>query len=204
MKKSAKKKKSAFLKESWNYIKLNRSYIYFVIALFVISIFLALLFPIPASLEEQLKELIKQLIERTAGLNSFQLITYIFFNNLWVSALGIFLGIIFCVAPVIIAVSNGYVMGFVIKLMMEGLGLQDGIISLWRLFPHGIFELPAVIMSLAIGIKLGVSAISSLNQNSFRILLEELKSAVKILIFVIMPLLLIAALIEGLLIGLLG
>jgi len=32
----------------------------------------------------------------------------------------------------------------------------DGFLSLWRLLPHGIFELPAVFISLGMGLKIGM------------------------------------------------
>jgi stage II sporulation protein M len=197
-------KNENYFKQSWNYIKESKAYIYFASAIFAFFIILALAFPTPTLLEEQLKEIIRNLVDQTASLNTFQLICYIFSNNLWVSIMGIFFGIIFCIAPFFIALSNGYVVGFVIKTIVNGLGMQEGIISLWRLIPYGIFELPAVLISLGIGLRLGVSAFLALKKNSFKILLNDLKRAVKLIIYIIFPLLLIAAIIEGLLIMILG
>ncbi len=191
-------------KESRTYLGENKNYLYLVLILFLASIVSALIFSIPESLAEQIKQLLREIIEKTEGLGAIELIVYIFLNNLWVSLLGLFLGIFFCVIPVVLVITNGYVIGFVIKMMIEDLGLQDGIISLWRLFPHGIFELPAVIISLAIGVKLGFSTIEALNKNSFKILRYEIKKAIRVLFRVIIPLLLVAAVIEGILIALVG
>lgn len=190
--------------QSWNYVKQNNNLIWVTVGIFLISMLAALILPVPEALAQQIQEIIKELIEKTKDMTTLQLIGYIFMNNLYVSAMGIFLGAFFCFVPVIIALSNGYVLGFVITKLISGLGLQNGIISLWRLFPHGIFEIPAVIISLALGMRLGVSAFKALGKKSFRIFSSELKKAFKALIYIVLPLLIIAAIIEGALIGLLG
>ena len=194
----------ANFKDGLNYIKESKRYIYLASAVFALFMLIALIFPTPELLEQQIREIIKNLIEQTADLDALSLICYIFSNNLWVSILGIFLGVIFCIAPFFIALSNGYVIGFVIKTAVNGLGMREGIISLWRLFPHGIFELPAVLISLGIGLKLGVSAFLALKKNSFKILARDIKKALKLIFYIIFPLLLIAAIIEGFLITVLG
>jgi len=194
-------------KDSWNFIKSSKKQIYFGIGIFLAFIVISLIFPAPLALEEQIKIALRALAEKVNGLDALQLVEFIFWNNLFVSVIGIFLGIIFCIAPFIIASSNGYILGYVIKKLVEKLGFSDGIINLWRLLPHGIFELPAVLISLGIGIKLGLSLISSLsfsNKNSFKEFGENILKAFKTTIFIILPLLLIAAIIEGILIKMLG
>ena len=194
-------------KDSWNFIKSSKKQIYFGIGIFLAFIVISLIFPAPLALEEQIKIALRALAEKVNGLDALQLVEFIFWNNLFVSVIGIFLGIIFCIAPFIIASSNGYILGYVIKKLVEKLGFSDGIINLWRLLPHGFFELPAVLISLGIGIKLGLSLISSLsfsNKNSFKEFGENILKAFKTTIFIILPLLLIAAIIEGILIKMLG
>ena len=67
--------------------------------------------------------------------------------------LGIFLGIF----PIITTISNGVILGYVLKRTAESVG----VIEFWRLFPHGIFELPAVFISLGLGLKLGKDIIKN-------------------------------------------
>ena len=76
---------------------------------------------------------------------------YIFLNNLQSSFFGLVLGVFFGIFPIITTIVNGYILGFVsIKVVSV-----EGIFVLWRLFPHGIFELPAVFISLGLGLKFG-------------------------------------------------
>ena len=70
---------------------------------------------------------------------------------------------------------------------------------MWRLLPHGIFELPAIILSIGIGLKLGVEI---WKKDSWNVLKRNIIESLRFFIFIIMPLLVIAAIIEGLLISL--
>ena len=67
----------------------------------------------------------------------------------------------------------------------------EGISALWRLFPHGIFELPAVIFSIGIGIKIGVDLLIVKKKKK-----EKLKTnyieGLRFFLFVVIPLLLLA------------
>ena len=184
-------------KDSWNYVKESRKCIYFSILIFVIFLLIALVFPVPAELAREIKLIIQKLILETRNLNLYDLISFIFINNFSVALLAIFAGIFFCIVPVIIAISNGYVLGYVIKLTLAELGSMNGFFSLWRLLPHGIFELPAIFIGWGVGIKLGLSLINSLNQNSFKIFFKNFWQAIKVIFYIIIPLLVIAAIIEG-------
>jgi stage II sporulation protein M len=81
-----------------------------------------------------------------------ELISFIFLNNLQSSFFGMVFGIALGIFSMITSVLNGYLLGFVSsKAVYEG-----GILVLWRLFPHGIFELPALFLSTGLGLKLGL------------------------------------------------
>ena len=64
-------------------------------------------------------------------------------------------------------------------------------------FPYGIFEIPAIILSISFGIKLGMSVF---NKNPIKKLKENFIKSAKIFLLIIAPLLLIAAFIEGIMI----
>jgi stage II sporulation protein M len=152
--------------------------------------------PVPSSIVEMIKQVIQKMIEGTAGLSTFQLIRYIFFNNLLVSFLGIIFGIILGIVPIMLIITNGYVVGYVARISVE----VQGFAVLWKLVPHGIFELPAIFISLGIGLKLASSLFS---KEADKVFINRLKLAIKTFFLLILPLLLIAAIIEGCLIGLL-
>jgi len=200
-----KKNKTGFLYrnflEAWKYVGSNKNYLWLSIGFFVLFAVIAIVFPIPSQLEQSLQEMLRKLAGRVIGLNTFETIALLFTNNFFVSLVGLFSGLIFCIGSFMIAMSNGYVIGYVIKLVIQQMGLHEGIISLWRLLPHGIFEIPAIMISLAVGLRLGVSLFNSLNAGNFKGIFDDLKNAVRVSFFVILPLLVIAAIIEGMLIG---
>jgi stage II sporulation protein M len=176
--------------DSFSYIKESRNYIYLVIGFFVLSTLAGFYF---SSQLGFLDAIIKNLLERTQNLNGIDLILFIFSNNISVAFTGLFFGILFGIFPVINSVSNGLVLGYVLSRVY----IISGASEFWRILPHGIFELPAIFISLGLGIRLGMSVFS-------RQFIKDVKYAVvnsmKVFFFVIMPLLIVAAVIEGLLI----
>ena len=85
---------------------------------------------------------------------------------------------------------NGFILGFVSKLSVAEIGL----FSLWKLLPHGIFELPAIFISFASGVKLGSFIF---HKKKIEALENFLKNTLRIFILVVVPLLFLAALIES-------
>jgi len=65
------------------------------------------------------------------------------------------------------------------------------------IFPHGVFELPAVFISLGLGVRFGTFMFS---KNALSELKHRFIGSIKVFFFVIMPLLVLAAIIEGVLI----
>jgi stage II sporulation protein M len=79
-------------------------------------------------------------------------IGFLFLNNLLVAILSIFLGAILGVFPLFAALLNGFMIGAVSGEIIEGEGvayLAAGMI------PHGVFEIPAVLIAIGLGLKFG-------------------------------------------------
>jgi stage II sporulation protein M len=70
---------------------------------------------------------------------------------------------------------------------------------IWQLLPHGIFELPAIFISLGLGVKLGMFVFEKDKKKAF---IERLRKSFFVFLTIVLPLLVIAAIIEGLLISL--
>jgi len=184
-------------KTSLKYIKGIKNYIWFAsILFFSIALFG---FMLPVFFQGQIVDLIKELILKTEGLDTLNLIRFIFINNLKSSFFAMLLGIFFGFIPLVITVVNGYVLGFV----MNKTVLSQGYLVLWRLLPHGIFEIPAVLISVALGLKLGSFLFVSKNRN-WREFWNWLKDCIRVFVFIVIPLLVIAGIIEGILIVFLG
>lgn len=196
MKRNKKIKKENFCKKhyslSWQYIKECRNYIFFIVLVFLLAAVVALFYQPPIAVD-WIREFIEDLLTRTAGLSRGQMIIFILDNNLKSSFIGLILGLAFGIFPVLIALANGYVLGFVAERSVQ----IEGLSVLLRLVPHGIFELPAVILALALGTKLGMFWFVRDKKKEF---LRRLENALRVFLFVILPLLVIAAIIEGILV----
>jgi len=192
MKKNSKKKINknnlGQYRKCFNYIKESKKYIYTAITIFSLFIIIGFIFPV--FFKEKIFTLVKDLTEKTSGMNAFELIRFIFFNNLKSAFLALILGVGFCIVPFIDAVANGYLIGFVARYSVD----KSGALVLWRLLPHGIFELPAIIISIGLGLKLGTLLF---RKGNFK---RELVESLRVFIFVILLLLVFAAIIEGILV----
>jgi len=167
-----------------------RWYVVFSLGLFFLFFLVGFAFPVFFRVE--IIELLQTLIGTFEGKTMLEMMVLIFWNNLKTSFFAMILGIFFGIFPLIIGIMNGYITGFVSReaVMIEGPGV------LVRLIPHGIFELPAVFLSMGIGLRLGMVSF-----RKKRNLKRELINALRFFVFVIIPLLLIAAIIEGILLG---
>jgi stage II sporulation protein M len=175
-------------KASWKYIKDSRDFIYSTILVF--AIFAAVGFFFPFFFNEQILDFIKEILEKTEGMSQGELIWFIFSNNIQSSFFGMILGFFLGIFSVLIAVANGYVLGFVSELVVT----EAGYLALWRLLPHGIFELTAIFISLGLGIRFGTFIFQKKKGEAFKNYLWE---SLRVFIFIVVPLLVIAAIIEG-------
>jgi stage II sporulation protein M len=198
MKKSKKRGKGNY-RQCWKYLKESKPHFVLIIMIFGLSFLLGFLFPIPPVFLEAIQQFIEDIIMKTEGLSSLQLFWFIFQNNVLTSFVGLFLGLFLGLIPLLVSFVNGYVLGFVSIVSIQNLG----VLSLWKLIPHGIFELPALIISLALGLRLG-SFILAESGKKMKTLKYNLKNSFRVFIFIIVPLLLIAGLIETALLFLLG
>lgn len=177
-------------KKCWNYLKESKKFIYIIVAVFFIFILFGFFIPVPASLTEQILKFIGELIEKTQGMSQGELIKFILLNNLQSSFFGMILGILLGVFPVIMAIANGYLLGFVSSISVQ----NSGFLVLWRLLPHGIFELPAVFISLSLGLKLGTFIFQKRKLESLR---KYFWNSLRVFLLIVIPLLVIAGIIEG-------
>jgi len=216
--------------QSWEYIKESRNFIYITLIIFLLFAFIGAFVPAPEFLEQQILKFIEELLRKTAEMSQGELMSFIFLNNLQSSFFGMIFGIALGIFSAITSVSNGYLLGFV----SSRAAYEEGIFVLWRLFPHGIFELPALFISTGLGLKLGFPFIyryfkyywkrknifallagilflpfsiiltlilnKNLRKYQFKDFLFKVNNSLRVFLFIILPFLLIAAIIEGCLI----
>ena len=184
--------------KSWNYIKECKNFILFILVVFLFSVLIAFYFQ-PPEVVDFIKQFIEDILKQTQGLGTWQMIVFILNNNLSSAFFSMIFGLILGIFPVLTAFTNGYILGFVADKVIA----IEGISVLWRLAPHGIFEIPALIISLALGTKLGFF-ITAGRDKIKKEFLRRLQESLRVFLFIIMPLLIIAAIIEGILIVMVG
>jgi stage II sporulation protein M len=194
MKKENKKIKHHVIFNNFNksflFLKKIRNFLLFSLALFIIFTVLGYIFPV--FFQKEIAEMVSNLVKQTEGLNTMGLIGFIFLNNLKSSFFAVVFGIIFGIIPFFIVVFNGYVLGFVANKAVS----SEGSSVLFRLIPHGIFEIPAILISISLGFKLGMFIFGK-HHNVKKEFVNEIFDLFRVFVFIVIPLLIIAAIIEG-------
>ena len=180
--------------KSWEFIKESKNFIYLSILVFIAFALLGFFLPTPSGISEKILVFLVELLELTKGMGAGELTWFIFSNNLKSSLLGILGGIVLGIFPFISSLLNGYVVGFVGKVGV----MEAGPLILWRLVPHGIFELPAIFISFGLGMKFGTFVFKKKRLEAFR---DYFWNSIRVFVLVVLPLLIIAAIIEGSLIA---
>ncbi len=180
-------------KETWNFLKKSKYYLLGVVLAFILFFIIGFFVPVPEFILSMIKEWVSEILKQTEGLGFFGMWFFIFKNNVSIAFLAIFLGLFFGLFPALSLIFNAYFVGAVTSMVVK----ETNISEIWRLVPHGIFELPAIFISFAIGIKIGTFI---LYRNPWEKMKEYLKNGFKIFIYFVVPLLIIAAIIEAALI----
>jgi len=164
-----------------------RNYIFFVIVLFVLGIIYGY-----SHLQDnqQFHEILQNLIKTHQAKSYFPFIIKIFIRNAIVAYVSMRFGIFLGIFPVFSSVFNGLMIGWFISTFKKMTAVNIFLL----LAPHGVFELSA--MFIAWG--LGIWRVKFLFIPSYE---EEMKVSLKkvhrVYVKIVLPLLFIAALVEG-------
>lgn len=178
-------------REAVSYVAEIRNYIYFAIAVFVLSALLGFFF---ADSFTFLNEILMEISSMVEGLGPAELVFFILQNNLQSAFFAFFFGFFLGIFPVFNAFSNGLILGFVFNRVYQIAGVSE----FWRILPHGVFELPAIFIALGLGIRFGGVWFA---KNKNKEIKERFYKSINVFLMIIVPLLTIAAAIEGLLIA---
>lgn len=124
--------------------------------------------------------------------SAFSLMLGIFSNNAIKCFFALALGPALGIAPLLFIIANGFVIGIIVGATIAKAGLFYVIVGI---VPHGVIEMPMVFISSAIGLKLGVDVIKTAARKNTH-LFRDIKEALLIFVFWIIPLLFIAAFLE--------
>lgn len=143
----------------WDHFKQMNPYIAFGFILFLAGMVIGGTNPAFKSfLNEQLQGLghLADMIGKSSN-PTLTMIVIIFLNNAIKSILVIYLGALFGILPFLFLIVNGMLIGYLLKTSAElhGGGYVMELI-LKGLLPHGILEIPAIIIACAYGMRFGV------------------------------------------------
>ncbi|MCX8175701.1 MAG: stage II sporulation protein M [Candidatus Bathyarchaeota archaeon] len=145
-------------------------------------------------LEEVLREIFGA--SGPGKINPFFLTLFILVNNAVKCLLVIPLGVLLVVPPVVFITFNGFLLGALTHLTIKKLGEAGFFYILAAITPHGIFEIPAVFLSSALSVRVGLTVLLKLKGKNVSVG-SEVKKGLKMYVYKILPLLTIAAVIEA-------
>ncbi len=189
----------------WYGLKQNRSMLVISTVLFAIGLVAGILLAEPlgnylSSQLEQLRSVSNQL--KQSGNVQLNYFLFIFFNNAVKSILIILLGFFIGIVPVIFLIMNGMIIGYLLQAAsVNGANVTELIVK--GLLPHGIIEIPAILIAAAYGLKFGklmLDTLTTWNATGRQRLQSERRAFFRSIIpasFWIVILLLVAAVIES-------
>jgi stage II sporulation protein M len=175
------------------YLYSLRFYILFVIILFTGAIAVGYMGYMSETFSESF-EWLEQLSEGIGDFTEFYpswliflaFFIVIFLNNAFTCFLSIITGPFIGIFPLFSTVTNGGLLGW--------LAQEEGLLVFLTIVPHGIFELPAYFISVAIGLRLAREVFKRKEERQLRLTLGK---GLRVYLILILPLLIVAALIES-------
>ncbi|WP_292465430.1 stage II sporulation protein M [Methanolobus sp.] len=135
---------------------------------------------------------LEELVEMLEGLSPLEIMLLIFINNTIAMFIAILFGTVLGIVPLLVLVLNGFIIGTIVRLLLVENGLAF-IVS--GLVPHGIIEIPLLLLSTSIGMRIGYEVLLALAGKPSGIKNEFIKG-MKFFFYWMVPLIFIAALIE--------
>lgn len=182
-----KEKIKIFYKAAMDDLCEARAYIFFAVAVYAGGFLAGLVYP---GRFEIFLDSFRTLAARFAGRSLPVLIAMIFFQNFLAAFIAMWAGALIGLVPLAAAATNGVLLGVVLSAAAHG---NYGL-ALLKLVPHGFFEMPAVFISWGLGIWRGAWLFRRRRDVAFR---ERAVRAYRAFFATVVPLLVVAAIIEG-------
>jgi stage II sporulation protein M len=183
----------------WDSFKGKNKYIVFAVFLFITGIVLGyLVFRYnPELVMKNIQNLLGNILKIGRAMekqNKLYITGLIFQNNIKALLFMMFGGVAFGLVPFLGILFNGFAVGTVMAMnFYHGRSLA---FFLAAMLPHGIMELPAIIIAAAFGLKTGAELIFPGNRSRIELLKQNLQNSV-LALGLLVPLLFIAAAVEA-------
>jgi stage II sporulation protein M len=143
-------------------------------------------------IDEQLQEALQPIVDMVEEAEPWQLILGIFINNIVKSFLAVALGLVFGIYTVFFLFVNGAMMG---TLGAFAVHQEEFLFFLSAILPHGIIEIPVMIFTGAIGLKLAKESFLLITGKEHTVR-KQLRVAYSLFWKYVLPLLALAAAVE--------
>ncbi len=147
----------------------------------------------PAPVRQQATEAYEMVVDNYAGLSGGGLFFFLLVHNVMGSILILVSGVLVGILPVLSIASNGFFLGVLYTHAAEAGSYGKAIL---KVLPHGIFEIPALLVVASYGLWLGVTVLRRMRGKEETMLRFHIEHAFRRYFAVVFPLLVIAATIE--------
>jgi stage II sporulation protein M len=147
----------------------------------------------PESVKQWVLELFLSSLGSFRDVTGANLFVYILVRNVTVSFLSLVFGLLLGIVPLLCISLNGFFLGVVYVQVAEGMGYWKAAL---KIVPHGILEIPALLIAASYGLWLGVNILRRIRGKETEPVGAQVKHALKRYIVVVVPLLVVAAGIE--------
>ncbi|MDP2766344.1 MAG: stage II sporulation protein M [Candidatus Methanoperedens sp.] len=175
------------------YLYSLRKYLLIVADIFILSLIVGLLVSVKnPMLSENYLETFKESFGWIKTLDPLLIMLVIFLNNAIKSLLALVLGVGLGIVPVLFIAGNG----IILSMLADVISRQHGtLFIIAALLPHGIIEVPIILISAGIGLRLGHVMYLSLRGAKTE-MKQELMRGVRFYARIITPMLFLAAMVE--------
>jgi stage II sporulation protein M len=142
------------------------------------------------SLRNEVAKIYQAIAEALGGLPDGALFFNVLVHNMIAAFLIIISGFFFGIILVLAIGGNGFVLGVVFRLAADTMGYAE---AAARVLPHGLLEIPALLIAASYGLWLGVNILRRIRGKETEPVGPQVKHALKRYIVVVVPLLVVAA-----------
>ncbi len=174
-------------------------YVVSLSALFFVAFLTGFLVPIPGKMD--LFGTLMDSFEPLLTLPLLKMFFFILLNNSAKSFAVLLSGILFGLTPLIAVAANGYILGVAYLLTSGEVGYVQ---AAKTVLPHGVLEIPAVILTAGYGLWLGVTFAKRIRRRDMAGFGDQVVHGIRMFFKIAFPLFILAALIETFLIFSMG
>lgn len=147
----------------------------------------------PAPVRNEATKAFQFVVDNYRELEGAKLFFAILLQNVTTSFLILFSGVLIGIVPIFSMGSNGFILGVMYRHAAEVSGYSKAAL---KMLPHGVIEIPALLIAASYGLWLGVSVVRKMRGKESNLLRSHIEHAFGRYFAVVFPLLIVAAGIE--------